>query len=241
MNMAILTLSTLLVFFTSSHALSTDCHGQSTATSVLRNAVSNDALGSNHTTHTEDLLIPKPKFSKAKWKKKRYLMMQDVKKKIKQNNPRAHQKAEEMVRRMLKLYEKSGGDSDLRPTLQAYNLWIHALAKSNLRNSGELAEQVMEQMKDHHIWPDVVTYTSVMDAHARSQTPEKAEDVFFRLLDEAPTVHDLGCVTCDTILNAWAQRGTEESAKRAQMILHRLEEWQRDDIRPTRISYATGM
>jgi pentatricopeptide repeat protein len=222
-------------------------HPSSVSSTVVRNTVSEDALGTgigsttstNHTIDDSDMLLPRPKLSKAKWKKKRYLMMQDVKKQIQLNNPQAPKKAEEMVRRMLTLYEKSGGDVDVRPTLQAYNLWIHALAKSNWEDAGVLAEQVMEQMRGNQIWPDVVTYTSVMDAHARSQNPEQAEDVLFRLLDEAISI-ELSSVTCDTILNAWAQQGTYESAQRAQLILYRLEEWQRDDIRPTKISYSTG-
>jgi hypothetical protein len=193
-----------------------------------------------------DMLIPKSKFSKAKWKKKRFLLIQDVKKLIEQNNAKAPKKAEAMVRRMLTLYEKSGGDSDLRPTLQAYNLWIHALAKSNQANAGQLAEEVLEQMHAHDITPDMVTYTSLMDAHAKSRDPDRAQEVLFRLLDSTangnvPGEVGVSSITCDTILNAWAQQGTYGSAERAQMILFRLEEWQRNDIRPTKISYATVM
>jgi pentatricopeptide repeat protein len=219
-------------------------HPESCVTrSVLRDAVSDDVVGINHTEASIDevLVIPKPKLSKGKWKKKRYLMMQDVRLKIQQKSPRAPHKAAEMIRRMLTLYEKSGGDTDFLPDLQAYNLWIHALAKSKSENAGVLAEEVMEKMRMNQIWPDVITYTSVMDAHAQSQSPEMAEDVLFRLLDEAPAERlNYSSVTSDTILNALAQQGTRESAQRAQMILYRLEEWQQNDIRPTKISYSTG-
>jgi pentatricopeptide repeat protein len=220
-----------------------------TRSSILQTPIDDDAVvETNHTTSTtssigdnEDMLIPKPKFSKAKWKKKRYLMMQDVQKKIQKNDPNAPRKAEEMVRRMLKLYENSGNDMDFRPTQQAYNLWIHALAKSKLENAGKLADQVMEQMRAEHVEPNAFTYTSVMDAYARSQSPEKAEDVLFRLLEEGPANGvSVSEVTCDTMLNAWAQQGTAESAERAQLILYRLEEWQREDLRPSKISYTTG-
>jgi len=191
-----------------------------------------------------DMLIPKPssKFSKAKWKKKRFLMIQDIKKLVEQNNPNASKKAEEMVRRMKTLYEKSG-DEDIRPPLQAYNLWINALAKSKQPNAGQMAEGVLEQMKEDNVVPNIITYTSIIDAHARSQNPNGAEDVLFRLLDDSGGGKDVGLssITCDSILNAWAQHGTHESAERAQLILMRLEQWQRDDIRPTKISYATVM
>jgi len=219
--------------------------------SILQTPIEDDAVGTNsttspslqHETHDDDtsMRIPKPKFSKAKWKKKRYHMIRDVQLLIQQQNPNAPKKAEEMVRRMLKLYENSGNDLDFRPTLQAYNLWIHALARSNWENAGVLAEQVMEEMRDQKIWPNGITYSSVMDAYARSQSPERAEEILFRLLEEAPsTGGGVSVVTCDTMLNAWAQQGTIDSAERAEMILFRLEEWQREDIRPTKISYATG-
>ena len=168
--------------------------------------------------------------------------MQDVKKRIQQGDPSAPRKAQEMVRRMMNMYEKSGGDIDFKPTLQAYNLWINALAKSGWDNCGKLAEEVLKEMKMNRITPDIVTYTSVMDAHARSKSPQQAEQVLFNLIDEAAQSNDIefSSVTLDTVLNAWAQHGTREGAERAQMILTRLEHWQQKEIRPTKISYATG-
>jgi hypothetical protein len=218
------------------------------------------------------------KFSKVKWKKKRYLMMHDVKQFIRQGSRHAPRKAQEMVRRMLTLYEKSGYDDDYKPKRQAYNLWIHALATTRSsssssnnnnnnnnnntlleeeENAGDLAEQVLEEMQAAGVQPDIVTYTSVMDAHAKSKSPQKEEQVLYQLLDQAAAAatatnccsnkdddhHHLGvsgAVTCDTILNAWAQQGTKEGAQRAQTILQKLEMWQQKDIRPTKFSYATG-
>ena len=60
-------------------------------------------------------------FSKVKWKKKRYLMIQDVMKLIKNGDSRAPRKAEENVARMLKLSDIHQ-DDDLRPNEQVYNV-----------------------------------------------------------------------------------------------------------------------
>ena len=60
-------------------------------------------------------------FSKAKWKKKRYLMMNDVAGLIERGDPRAPRKAQEIIHRMEKLAEIHN-DEDLRPTIQAYNV-----------------------------------------------------------------------------------------------------------------------
>ena len=63
----------------------------------------------------------------------------------------------------------------------------------------------------------------------------------FRLIDEAQSSNiEISSVTCDAILNAWAQQGTRESAERAQTILYRLVELQHGEMRPTEYSYATG-
>jgi hypothetical protein len=182
------------------------------------------------------------KFSKVKWKRKRFLMMQDVQKRIQKGDPHAPRKAQEMVRRMWNLYEKSGDDLDYKPTLQAYNLWIHALARSGLDQAGHLAEEVLEEMKSTGIQPNVITYTSVMDAHAKSQSSQRAEKVLFDLLEETAKSSDLALttITCDTFLNAMAQIGTREAAERAQDILLRLEHFQNEAIRPTKVSYSTG-
>ena len=192
----------------------------------------------------EMMIIPNisSKFSKVKWKRKRYLMIQDVKERIRQGDRHAPRKAQEMVRRMLNLYEKSGGDLEFKPTLQAYNLWIHSLARSGWDNAGVLAEEILQEMKQMRIMPNIVTYTSVMDAHAKSKSPERAEQVLFELIDESKNSKNMqiSSITCDTVLNAWAQQGSYEAAERAQTILQRLEHWQQKDIRPTKISYATG-
>lgn len=226
---------------------------------VFQSAISdNITTGANHTiddsdeknniedafdTNGNSMLVPARKYSKAKWKKKRFLMVQDVKQFVEGNHPKAAQKAEDMIRRMRTLYEKIG-DEDIRPPLQAFNLWINALAKSKEPNAGLKAEKVLEQMQVEGVAPNIITYTSVMDAHARSKDPQRAQEVLFRLLDSSSGGDGgvgLTSITSDTILNAWAQQGTYDSAERAQTILFRLEEWQRDEIRPTKISYATVM
>lgn len=138
--------------------------------------------------------------------------------------------------------------------LRAYNIWIHAIAKSGDDDAGYQAEQVLNEMQQNVSIggpkPDEVTIASVMDAHAHSATvstsksgAKAAEAFLFELLekheasdvendmpwsnDGSDTLRDSLIVTCDTMLNAWAREGTMESAERAQLILLRLEEYQR--------------
>lgn len=138
--------------------------------------------------------------------------------------------------------------------LRAYNILIHAIAKSGDDDAGYQAEQVLKEMQQNVSIggpkPDEVTIASVMDAHAHSATvstsksgAKAAEAFLFELLekheasdvendmpwsnDGSDALRDSLIVTCDTMLNAWAREGTMESAERAQLILLRLEEYQR--------------
>lgn len=209
--------------------------------------------------------------SKVQWKKKTYLMMEDVKKEIRLRPKHAPRKAEEMVRRVMNLCECGGpaDGSDLdgsgvgqnndaefyqkQALVQAYNLRIHALAKSGWTDAGYLAEDVLDEMRYYHIPPNVISYTSVMDAHARPPSrngaggAKAAQDFLLDVLQrEGGAARNVNSLTFDTILNAYAQEGTVASAEQAELILLRLEGLQNDDggtsnasIRPTGVSYAT--
>ncbi|KAL3918191.1 MAG: hypothetical protein SGILL_004355 [Bacillariaceae sp.] len=207
-----------------------------------------------------------PIFTRVKWKKKTYVMMQDIRSKMKQHRRRAPKKAEEVVTRMQLWYdyqklhhheededneESLENDEDSLLTfmestmVQAYNLWIHALARSGLEGAGYRAETVMTEMKSRKIPPNVVTYTCILDAYARSPGngggAQAAEDFLIRLLNSGEGEGTLNTLTFDTILNAWALEGTLESAEHAEMILHSLEDKQQGDFRPTATSYTTVM
>lgn len=236
--------------------------------------------------------------SKQKWKKKTYLLMDDVRKLVHSNDAvvrqRGPQKARDAVRRMQRWisssysassfsisfeddfdasYDEAGEEDEAAgivnmdsdgvmefrkyqrsSLLPAYNLWIHAIAKSGYDDAGYLAEQVLHEMQQNISnggpSPDEVTIASVMDAHAHSATvsssnsgAKAAETFLFELLekheadndeDGIPWSHDDDnalwdslIVTCDIMLNAWAREGTIKSAERAQLIVLRLEEYQR--------------
>ena len=233
--------------------------------------------------------------SKRKWKKKTYLLLEDVRKLVHSNDvairQRGPKKARDAVKRMQRWispsysasafsisleddstaldYENSkekettirmDSDSTIEfrmyqqsSLLRAYNLWIHAIAKSGIDNAGHMAEQVLQEMQQNASnggpTPNEITIASVMDAHAHSATASSskngakaAEKFLFTLLEKHDTdvdtdepwsqdnesiLRDSLVVTCDTMLNALAREGTVESAERVQMIVFRLEEYQR--------------
>ena len=173
-------------------------------------------------------------FSKLKWKKKKFLLLQDVSQAIERQDPQAVRKAEHVVRRIQQVADRLDTPSLLDP--QAYNLLIHAWAKR--RGSGDQAERVLREMQSIGLEPSVVTYTSVMDAYANSgDGAAHAERIFFELLEASERTRKLAvnAITCDTVLNAWAQQKTWKAAQRAEDILTRLEH---SPIKPTAHSYA---
>lgn len=228
--------------------------------SALRMATVSDEATGNLPKECDDDEKSEFQFSKSKWKKKRFLMMKDVNAAVQNRDTKATSKAEQMVRRMWTLYEKTG-EVEFSPDLQAYNLWIHAVAKSKPHRHrtkdlapGKRAELILEEMIERGINPNVVSYTSVVDAYANQgrmgdvMAPAEAERVLFDLLQRSEYTPNLqiSAVTSDAVLNAWAQQGTWESAERAQQILQRLEAMTAKSgisstklVRPTSFSYAT--
>lgn len=180
-------------------------------------------------------------FSRARWKKKRFLMIGDVEQRIHAKDAAAVRKAAELIRRMQHLAD-THAEPRYAPDVAVYNLWIHALAKSNEEDAGRQAEGVLRMMQETGVEPNVVTYTSIMDAYQSS--PSDAERILMELLTESDryrTKDDLqpNMVTADTVLNAWAQQGTTESAERAEAILRQLAVIDNERLRPTAHSYAS--
>ena len=65
-----------------------------------------------------------PAMTKSKWKKKRFLMMQDVIKLIEKRDSHAPRKAHEIVSRMQKLSEVNQDDT-MKPDEQVYNVRLY--------------------------------------------------------------------------------------------------------------------
>ena len=195
-------------------------------------------------------------------------MLRDVAKAIQRGDPSSPQKAQDALERIQEMQQQQQQqqqqddndapllDNDSKPLVQAYNLWIHAIAKTVPHNPGPQAEAVLNRMLLHNnnndsttiVEPTIVTYTSVIDAYARSEKHDgalHAERILFGLLDQQlfggaqKQPLRITSVTCDAVLNVWARVGTLPAAQRALAILQRLEHLQNQQIRPTAHSYAT--
>lgn len=187
--------------------------------------------------------------SKSRFKKKSFLLLKDLSEKIAKNSPKAVRRAQETVERLEELSLRLGSPEITVSVLtRAYNLWIHAIAKSRnhsnknsmksndfRKSSGKEAEAVLRIMIAKGIKPNLISYTSVMDGYAHDakfdqNAPHEAERLLFELLrvidNSSPNYNpeiEISEVVVDTVINAWCQLGTWMGTQRALEILNRLE------------------
>ena len=105
--------------------------------------------------------------------------------------------------------------------------------------------------------PDIVSYTSVILAWARSASPhaaENAEAILFRCKELAAKNKNKNIfpelITYNIVLDAWSRqsgrqerhlpgkKGDDTAARRAESLLHQMRD-NRDDVRPDKVSYNT--
>jgi hypothetical protein len=207
-----------------------------------------------------------PPLSRSKFKKKSYLLLQDVATCLQRNeHPKALRKAKEMVQRIDRMSLLLNNEEWTRATrLQAHNLWMHVIAKQQPQSNQKLgpqAETILRQLQSSStLDPNLVSYATVMDAYAQDakndpESPKHVERIFFEWLDvidhqvsvtfrNQVVDGQLASVASDTVLHAWVNQGTVEGAQRALELLQRLETISQSRAskawcRPTLYSYAT--
>mmetsp|Transcript_10992 Transcript_10992/g.16192 ORF Transcript_10992/g.16192 Transcript_10992/m.16192 type:complete len:1021 (-) Transcript_10992:273-3335(-) len=191
----------------------------------------------------------------------------------KSGEPRSERHAESILRRMDEL--SSNPDTrhhyeDCRPDTISYNAVVHAWGRSRDPSAARRAEAILRRMEQRYeenikkgvdrnniITPDVTTYTSVINAWARSREKDaasRAESVLKRMEKASssslsakeknsksanfaarPTV-----LSYNTVLNAWAKSSYPEAADRALSLLKQLEDGKRG-VRPDVFTYTSAI
>jgi hypothetical protein len=137
----------------------------------------------------------------------------------------AAQRAEAILNHMSKLHDV--GQEGCCPNEICFNAVIDAWAKSGDKNAYEHAKRVFRQMQamGEAVEPDVLTYTSLINALAVSSVPDKATKTFHVLIDMetmasqgnrdvAPT-----SITFGAVMKACARTsGTQESKRKALRV-----------------------
>lgn len=169
---------------------------------------------------------------------------------------------------------------DLRPNQRSYNTLLKAWAKSKTKGSAHQAEQILRYMEDsfwatikphnhhhhhHHnhdnfLIPDRISFTTCINAWARSAAPdaaERAEEILNRMEHLAATlaaskntstIHirhkDIqpDVITFNSVIHAWANSPHPHASNRCERLLQRMELIHHKNnypLRPDRISYNT--
>lgn len=138
----------------------------------------------------------------------------------------------------------------------SYNTCIHAYAKSNKAikgsENGKAAENLLLSIESSKtLRPDVITYTSTMDAILRSGEPNSAQRAeailqrMFELSEKDDHHHSIqpNTITLNTVMHAWATSGEPDGPQRAEAILQKMEmvyeRVKSNHIQPNTISYTT--
>jgi len=144
----------------------------------------------------------------------------------------------------------------------SYNICIHAYAKTKAihddpssgddghSSHGTAAENLLLFLESNPtLRPDVITYTSTIDAIIRSKEPhaaERAEKILQRMFeisekDTGNKSMEPNTITLNTVLHAWATSNEVNAPQRAEAILQKMEMLYESHhrIQPNTISYTT--
>lgn len=138
------------------------------------------------------------------------------------------------------------GETDVRPNEITFNILLHAYAMSNDPDSAVKAEKVLgkmialsEQGNRKDAAPSLISFTTVMDAYAKTGQAEAAESLFHKLKGFKRI--GANAVSYNTVLNAWAKSKDRDAPRRAEALLnHMQEEYEsgNKNVRPNQIRYV---
>jgi pentatricopeptide repeat protein len=126
----------------------------------------------------------------------------------------------------------ANGELETGPNTFAYNILIHCWTKSNRKDAAEQALNILEDMISRYrggfdpIRPDKISYSSVMDALAKSgdvMRCQKIFDMMERDYKEGNKSAKPDIVAYNTLVHAWSNSGMEDAPDQAQKVLDIVE------------------
>lgn len=147
------------------------------------------------------------------------------------------EKAEEVLRMMIK--------GKIEPDEISYNGVVLSYARNyGKRGYADNAQRVLEEMEKTDLPIDAFLFNTVMDAHAKSQTPESAEKALQLLikLEQYGGKHGIypNTISYTTVIDSFAKAKSEDSASNAEMVFRKMEAAHKsgnEDARPNNRSF----
>lgn len=169
------------------------------------------------------------------------------------NERDAVDKATTLLERMEELYSNYGAESPVCPDVRSYTKVINALSRSKLRNSGDLAEGILDKMEEVSMSgknplakPNTYTYTAAIEAHANSRnddSPQRAERLLERMVErysngDPDVLPNARCF--NAAISSYAKSAVPGSALQAEILLDKLDDLYMsglEDAKPNRFNY----
>jgi hypothetical protein len=161
-------------------------------------------------------------------------------------------RAEELLNQMENL-SKSTGNDNVKPDVISFSTVINAYSRAALQEPkcAVQAMEILERMEqlyeggDKYLKPNMRTYTAVINAFARIESPEKADAILSKLkkcysMGDKSLKPDTICYS--SVLDAFSQKGGEEAAYRAEELLHEMEDLYSNgdtDVKPNTQTYRS--
>lgn len=169
------------------------------------------------------------------------------------------QRAEDKLLKMEHMYFEQGIE-EMRPDEYTYSTVIDAVGKSGEVGAAQRAEAILRRMEKFYesgktqVSPTHVTYTAVIDAYAKqcsassSVADAEAAEALLQQMEGACATEGTSNssirpnkISYTAVIDAWGKCREEGSAKRAEAVLHRMQQkYEEGDetVRPNAITYA---
>jgi len=158
-----------------------------------------------------------------------------------------------LLERMEELHYNYGSESPVCPDVRSYTKVINALSRSKRRDSGDLAERILDKMeevttsgKNTLAKPNTYTYTAAIEAHANSRnddSPQRAEQLLERMVErysngDPDVLPNARCF--NAAISSYAKSAVPGAALRAEVLLEKLDGLYMsglEDAKPNRFNY----
>ncbi|GAX22657.1 hypothetical protein FisN_17Lh150 [Fistulifera solaris] len=164
----------------------------------------------------------------------------------KSNSPDAHERCENLLEEMHRLSD-TGVAPECKPDAYAYTVLFHCLAESDCADGSEVAERQYVKMKQgaKMLQVDAIAYSNLLNIFTKNpSTHKRAEQLLWEMVSDykggnkkaKPHTRNF-----NTVLAMWAKSNDPESARRAQLVVERLIQFQDEGtlhVKPDEYTYS---
>eukprot|EP00594_Rhizosolenia_setigera_P007941 CAMPEP_0178970960 /NCGR_PEP_ID=MMETSP0789-20121207/19936_1 /TAXON_ID=3005 /ORGANISM="Rhizosolenia setigera, Strain CCMP 1694" /LENGTH=930 /DNA_ID=CAMNT_0020657731 /DNA_START=36 /DNA_END=2825 /DNA_ORIENTATION=- len=138
-----------------------------------------------------------------------------------------------------------------------FNSVLSAWAKSGHADAGLKAQELLNRLesyasiysscpdseRDKHFArdciPDIISYTSVINAYANTGSAIKAEEILDRLEQQETNNVRPNTYTYSSVISAWAKSRKPDAGRRAEAVLRRMMDLDDPDIQPNIVTFSS--